>query len=122
MRQIKPNVFSVGAIDWDTDGSAWMVAGATPLDTADLAANDIPPGTTEDIWGLAASFFNRGVVHVETTCACSDIDGDGTVGVADLLAVLAAWGHLGGVGDVTGDGLVDVADLLTVLADWGPCA
>jgi hypothetical protein len=43
------------------------------------------------------------------------------VDVADLLALLAAWGQNGGPEDVNGDGVVDVADLLQLLAAWGPC-
>jgi hypothetical protein len=55
-------------------------------------------------------------------CEClSDINGDGTVNVNDLLAVLAAWGAPGGVEDVNFDGVVDVLDLLIVLGAWGPC-
>ncbi|MHC4414708.1 MAG: M28 family peptidase [Planctomycetota bacterium] len=51
----------------------------------------------------------------------ADIDGDGTVGVRDLLALLAAWGEPGGPADVNGDGIVDLRDLLALLAAWGPC-
>ena len=49
----------------------------------------------------------------------ADLDGDGVVGIADFLAVLAAWGTPGG--DVNGDGTTDVSDFLAVLAAWGPC-
>jgi hypothetical protein len=46
-----------------------------------------------------------------------DIDGDGTVGFTDLLAVLGAWGPCTGcTEDVDGDGLVGLSDLLEVLA------
>ena len=51
-----------------------------------------------------------------------DADGDGIVNVADLLAVLAAWGPARPAGwdaDFNGDGEVNVLDLLTVLAHWG---
>lgn len=51
---------------------------------------------------------------------CPDATGDGSVDVADLLAVLADWGPCPGCGaDVDGSGVVDVADLLAVLAGWG---
>ena len=50
-----------------------------------------------------------------------DVNGDGTIDVLDLLAILAAWGNPGGPEDVNGDGAVDVLDLLAVLAAWGPC-
>jgi hypothetical protein len=53
-----------------------------------------------------------------------DIDGDGDVDTADLLALLAAWGDCpeppeGCPADFDGDGDVDTADLLTMLANWG---
>lgn len=53
----------------------------------------------------------------------SDVDGDGVVGIGDLLAMLAAWGTCPDPdacpADVNDDGQVDIADLLQVLADWG---
>ncbi len=54
-------------------------------------------------------------------CA-TDLDGDNTVGILDLLALLAAWGSdPGGPPDFDGDGSVGILDLLTLLANWGPC-
>ncbi len=51
-----------------------------------------------------------------------DIDGDGSVNVPDLLALLAAWGtDPGGPPDFDGDGTVAVPDLLALLAAWGQC-
>jgi hypothetical protein len=48
-----------------------------------------------------------------------DVTGDNVVDVEDLLAVLAAWGDIGGFPeDVNGDGVIDVDDLLIVLANW----
>ncbi|MCI0365762.1 MAG: S8 family serine peptidase [Phycisphaerales bacterium] len=55
-----------------------------------------------------------------------DIDGDDTVGVADLLAVISSWGPcpLPCAADIApsgGDGTVDINDLLAVISAWGPC-
>ena len=51
-----------------------------------------------------------------------DLDGDGCVGILDLLALLAAWGsNPGHPADFDNDGAVDVLDLLALLANWGPC-
>jgi len=51
-----------------------------------------------------------------------DVDGDGNVGVNDLLAVISAWGDwpVGGVcgPDLNMDGSVNVNDLLAVISDW----
>ena len=52
-----------------------------------------------------------------------DLDGDGTVGVSDLLILLADWGPCPPKGDcpadLNSDGSVGVADLLILLANWG---
>lgn len=52
-----------------------------------------------------------------------DLNGDGDVGIVDLLALLAAWGTAPcGPPDFNGDGTVGIVDLLEFLANWGPCA
>ncbi len=63
------------------------------------------------------------VLFLDGVGACPwDLDGDGSVGILDLLAVLAAWGtDPGGPPDFDGDGTVGILDLLTLLANWGPC-
>jgi len=51
-----------------------------------------------------------------------DIDGDGGVGVSDLLAVVDAWGSCNDCdADVDGDGTVGVSDLLLIVDAWGSC-
>ena len=51
----------------------------------------------------------------------ADIDGDGNVGVEEMLAIIAAWGPCDGCPeDLNNDGVVDVADMLIVIAQWGP--
>ena len=52
----------------------------------------------------------------------ADVNGDGDVGVDDLLQVISEWGQTGDVaGDIDGNGEVGVNDLLELLGDWGPC-
>ncbi len=55
--------------------------------------------------------------------ACAgDIDGDGEVGIVDLLSLLAAWGaNPGHAADLDGDGVVGILDFLSLLDAWGPC-
>lgn len=53
---------------------------------------------------------------------CPDVDGDGWVGMSDLIELLAAW--VSGTGlafDVDGDGLTGPAEVDAVIAGWGPC-
>lgn len=50
-----------------------------------------------------------------------DLDGDGIVGVYELLAVLGDWDAAGSEADLDGDGVVGVGDLLIVLGAWGSC-
>ena len=51
-----------------------------------------------------------------------DLDANASVGVSDLLALLAQWGtDPGGPPDFDGNGAVGVSDLLALLANWGPC-
>ena len=72
---------------------------------------------------MRTNFFVDAVeITVEIECP-ADLDGDGNVGILDLLALLAAWGtDPGGPPDFDGDGTVGILDLLTLLANWGPCA
>jgi hypothetical protein len=70
------------------------------------------------IYTLEGGFWPGGTVAV----ACpADLDGSGAVDFADLLAILAAWGNIGGPEDLDGSGTVDFGDLLLVLAQWGAC-
>ncbi|MCH8316444.1 MAG: hypothetical protein IIA64_10760 [Planctomycetes bacterium] len=55
-----------------------------------------------------------------------DLDGDGSVGVKDLLILLGAWGPCPAPpapcdADLDCDGTVGVLDLLILLGNWGPC-
>lgn len=51
-------------------------------------------------------------------------DGNSSVGIGDLLAILANWGPANPDGDFLDfnfDGEVGINDLLEMLASWGPC-
>ena len=48
-----------------------------------------------------------------------DVNGDGTVDVSDVLALVSAWGPCSGcTEDLNQNGMVDVTDLLIVLGNW----
>ncbi len=93
---------SLTAADLDGDGRI------------DLAVGNM--GINESV----ALLFNRSPVP-----APGDLDGDGIVGVVDLLALLAAWGPCPDpcppacAADLDGDCFVGVVDLLAQLGNWG---
>ncbi len=58
----------------------------------------------------------------EDTPCTGDIDGNGSVGGADLASLLSAWGACAGcAADLDGDDDVDGQDLSVLLTRWGPC-
>jgi hypothetical protein len=82
-----------------------------------------PPGSPNPVmidltFGAETQSFD-----VDVTLPCPwDLDGDGMVGITDLLALLPEWGtDPGGPPDFDGDGMVGITDLLALLAAWGPC-
>jgi hypothetical protein len=102
----------------------------TPIDDEDplplpIGACCLPDGTCQESV-LVAECINilggewAGEGSTCADCCPADLDGNGTVGVEDLLALLANWNGIG-EGDINGDGTVDVADLLLLLAGWGDC-
>jgi hypothetical protein len=66
-----------------------------------------------------------GPYEVQTAAVPGDVNGDGVVGVADVLAIIQSWGACAQpcppscVGDLTGDCLVNTNDLLLVIANFG---
>ena len=48
-----------------------------------------------------------------------DLNGDGNIGVGDLLILLDAWGQTGSPADLNGDGVVNVLDLIILLLNFG---
>ena len=68
--------------------------------------------------------FATGImVTFSNACPFGDLNGDGSVDVADLMIVLAEWGPCPPPpatcpADLNGDGAVNVPDLLIILANW----
>jgi hypothetical protein len=56
-------------------------------------------------------------------CECmGDFDGDGSVGVTDLLQLIGVWGVCDNCDeDLNGNGVVDVSDILQLISFWGTC-
>jgi uncharacterized membrane protein len=66
-----------------------------------------------------------GLILLTPVATIGDINGDGSVNIDDLLAVIAAWGPCPAspaacVADVVVDGQVNIDDLLLVISSWGP--
>jgi hypothetical protein len=63
------------------------------------------------------------VLDIEESTCPADVNGDGTVGVNDLLEVVAQWGECSGCSaDVNNTGQVNIDDLLIVIGSWGVCS
>jgi hypothetical protein len=71
--------------------------------------------------GLAdAAGLEMTVEVVEPSGIEGDVDGDGLVGVTDLLDVISDWGRCPCCPtDLNDDGFVDVNELLNVISNWG---
>jgi outer membrane protein assembly factor BamB len=85
----------------------------------DCNLNNIPDAC--DI--ASGSSLDKNGDGVPDECACpGDLDGDGQVGLTDLLSILAAWGPcVNCPEDLNGDDNVGFTDMVQVLASWGPC-
>jgi hypothetical protein len=86
---------------------------------------ELNAGTT---YYIAVGSFNAAAVgpfNVEITGPSAppcpaDLNGDGSVGGADLGLLLGNWGFTG-TGDLNGDGTVSGSDLGLLLGNWGAC-
>jgi parallel beta-helix repeat protein len=113
-------------------GGVWSfqtLTSQTPV--ARLTSGVLDPKDEDDDWviggGVVAGFRGETAVIEQTnllngdTTTCPDINGDGEVGVDEILVVIAAWGTDDADADVNDDGIVDTNDLLLILSAWGPC-
>ena len=89
----------------------WIIAGAAHTDLG---------GEDEVNHGAAYGYEYTPTLMLQCN---GDFDGDGEVGILDLLALLANWGepHVV-VGDMDCDGDADVSDLLELINVWGSCS
>jgi hypothetical protein len=109
------------------DGFAWTTMGAPVVPDVDFVnrGGDLAAAGACDVWtvgSVSAGGWNFTFAeHLDAdTGVAGDVTGDGFVDLADLLALLAAWGACDGTcpADLDGDGIVGTTDLLTVLANW----
>jgi hypothetical protein len=86
-----------------------------------IAVVDYAPGASNTV---TVSIDRMDVTFRIVSAILGDLNNDGTVGITDLLALLAAWGPCPAPpaacpADLNLDGMVDVGDLLLMLANWG---
>ncbi len=94
----------------------------------------VPVGTPDGVWFIGARAVLAGdpdpsndtyavqVIIGDPQPCSGDVNGDGTVGVDDILQTIGDWGPCSGCGsDADGDGMVGVDDLLLILSVWGDC-
>ncbi len=66
-------------------------------------------------------YIDLGDIQETEFCCDADINGDGLVGVDEILVIIAHWGTSDVNADVTNDGTVSADDILFVLSNWGAC-
>ena len=91
----------------------------------------IPLVTDDSVWvrvrmdNAGVDYFDASDAPFEIVAVPGDLDEDGVVGIADVLARLAAWGPCSDPcppscpADLDGDCEVGINDFLALLANWG---
>ncbi len=109
-QSIATGVFSWRSVTFPTPGFAVYQA---------LTGNSVQAG--DDPNQLYSNAFNVFGTPTTIASACpADLNGDGSVGAADLAILLGQWGGAG-TGDLNGDGSVGASDLAILLGAWGAC-
>jgi dockerin type I repeat protein len=114
-------------------GGAFSTQGFLTLD----AGGDAVPDQTQTIYGVdpdaplpvppaayLVDFIDGPQGATIRVVPVGDLDGDGHVGIVDMLLLLAAWGPCPDppaacAADLDGDGNVGIVDFLALLAGWG---
>jgi hypothetical protein len=90
----------------------------------DVSEHDwiIAAGTSDTVGSPWHAYL---LVPMGATGCVQDVDGDGDVGLSDLLVVLSSFTTCACSlcpGDLDGDGVAGFSDILAVLGAWGPCS
>lgn len=117
------------AVDWNGDGQidgnddGAVLTNFTGISTVTLGARQngsVSIYFTADVDVNAVTL--EGFFCLTLSDCPADIDGNGSVDIIDLLALIGSWGPCPGCPeDIDGSGMVDINDLLILLAAWGPC-
>ena len=132
----QPNVLSETHVDEEPGSPHFLVGGPWPghhellvsysQHVAEVAASGPDAGQLRAHSGVPAggsyqigAALNAIQIH-KIEPVPGDLDGDGHVGITDMLGLLAACGSCAGCpADLNGDGQVGITDFLTLLANWG---
>jgi hypothetical protein len=114
---------------FDSDASEWIEQAQVlpePNAWANFFGYSVAIDNETVVIGAHGEDQQRGAAYVfdvALNCNCPhDLDGDGSVGASDLLALLVSWGPCKGCpADFDGNGNVGASDLLALLVNWGPC-
>ncbi|MEE9212963.1 MAG: hypothetical protein V3U29_09935 [Phycisphaeraceae bacterium] len=103
------------ALRWATMYTFWFEANTPPQD-AEVTIGLFRPGKPDTVTAMSQA-PSPGKIDCP-----ADLDGDGSVGAADLANLLGAWGpNPGHPADFNGDDVVGPFDLAILLGAWGPC-
>ncbi len=93
----------------------WYLAGG--------AAGGLPAPTGFRMFAGTTSVAGNTMAFDNIVVSCLwDLDGDGAIGITDLLRLLSAWGpNPGDDADFDNDGSVAITDLIELLGHWGFC-
>lgn len=122
------------AVDWNGDGvidggdEGAVIDNFTGISSLTMTGRDASGGLslyfTADV-ELASAEVLEGFfcLPIPGEAACQeDLDQSGSVGFADLVQLLSAWGPCPGCAeDFNGDDVVGFSDLIQLLSAWGPC-
>jgi hypothetical protein len=116
-----PGIGDGGLLPQDRYGAGYAASDSAIADLDGDGLNDVAV-----VISLPPSGLYDAVVilrNVQSQAEPGDVNGDGVVDTADLLALLAAWGTCPDPpadcpADFDGDGTVGTADLLILLANW----
>jgi hypothetical protein len=113
-------VHSTGSTGSEWETTSFTIADyvvPTDLVRVGFITDDLSPASIVE---AGIDNFQLEIVVCGDDCV-GDIDGDGSVNVADLLTIIGDWGSSDQSSDLDGDGTVAVGDLLIAISNWGDC-
>ncbi len=123
------DVYAAGSGIMHWDGTSWSVVETFPEVSGPAFAGLSATGPCE-LWAGGRRIDGSTLLPLVTRSippqqAPGDLDGDGAVGITDLLALLGAWGPCPAPcppaacpADLDDDCIVGITDLLVLLANW----